>query len=168
MNPCVLGVDVGTGSARAALFGADGTRLATHSRAIQTWRDGADFVEQSSTDIWAAICECSRACLAVSAVAPESVVGLSFDATCSLVVLDADGGPLPVGAHGDAARDIIVWMDHRALAETDEINAGGYDVLRYVGGKLSPEMQTPKLLWLERHLPRPTTPQGSFLTSPTS
>jgi D-ribulokinase len=45
-------------------------------------------------------------------------------------------------------------MDHRAIKETDEINAGDYAVLEYVGGKLSPEMETPKLLWLKRNLPQ--------------
>jgi D-ribulokinase len=59
-----------------------------------------------------------------------------------------------VSPSGDANRNVIVWMDHRAAGEADEINAGRHDVLRYVGGVISPEMETPKLLWLKRNLPQ--------------
>ena len=50
----VVGVDVGTGSARAGVFDASyGARLATASAAIRTWTYGnGDFVEQSGDDIW--------------------------------------------------------------------------------------------------------------------
>ena len=153
MNPTVFGIDVGTGSARAGLFDAQGACLASHSHPIEMWRYGADFAEQSSADIWRAIGICTRQCLASAGLTRESVVGISFDATCSMVVVDAQGDGLPVNAEGDAERDIIVWMDHRAIKEAAEINAGDHEVLQYVGGTISPEMQTPKLLWLKRNLP---------------
>lgn len=44
-------------------------------------------------------------------------------------------------------------MDHRASEEADYINATQHPVLKYVGGKVSLEMQIPKLLWLKRYLP---------------
>ena len=44
-------------------------------------------------------------------------------------------------------------MDHRAIEEAKMINETSNEVLKYVGGKISPEMQIPKLLWLKRHLP---------------
>ena len=153
MKPTVFGIDIGTGSARAGLFDATGACLASHSHAIEMWRYGADFAEQSSADIWRTIGICTRECLAQSGLTRESVVGISFDATCSLVIVGEDGGGVAVNAEGDANRDIIVWMDHRALCEAAEINAGDHEVLRYVGGTISPEMQTPKLLWLKRNLP---------------
>lgn len=149
----VIGVDVGTGSARAGIFDTQGKMLATASRPIQMWRPKPDHVEQSSENIWRAICISVAESLATAGVAPGEVAGISFDATCSLVVLDSEDKPLPVNDEGVAERNIIVWMDHRALAETEEINARGHEVLRYVGGKLSPEMETPKLLWLKRNLP---------------
>ncbi|MDE2582774.1 MAG: FGGY-family carbohydrate kinase [Rhodospirillales bacterium] len=152
-----IGVDVGTGSARAGVFALDdGTRLGQASHKIVTWRPRTDHVQQSSADIWAAVVASVR--VALAAAGDLRVRGIGFDATCSLVVADATGAPLPVDAdpaEGDdgPVQDVIVWMDHRALAEAEAINATCHPVLRYVGGRISPEMQTPKLLWLARHRP---------------
>lgn len=158
----VIGVDVGTGSARAGIFDMRGKMLASAVEPIQMWRPKPDYAEQSSEDIWRAVGKVTHACREEAGVAPEAVAGISYDATCSLVVLDRAGRPLPVNDEGVAERNIIVWMDHRALAETDAINAGGHEVLRYVGGRLSPEMETPKLKWLKTHLPETWAKAGKF------
>src|SRR5882762_2819207 len=100
--------------------------------------------------------------MAEAAISPSAVKGLGFDATCSLVVLDAGANPLTVSASGDDRRNVIVWMDHRATAEARSINDTQDDVLRYVGGSVSPEMEIPKLLWLKRHLPSTYNSAGHF------
>jgi len=152
MGDRFIGVDVGTGSARAGVFDAQGRMLGAAKRDIALFREPGSIVEQSSAGIWAAVCEAVREAAAAAGVAPGDVRGIGFDATCSLVVLGEGGVPLPVGPSEDPARDVIVWMDHRAVEQAARINAGGHDVLRYVGGVISPEMETPKLLWLaERH-----------------
>ena len=43
-----------------------------------------------------------------------------------------------------------MWMDHRAKDETEFINSGSFQVLKFVGGKISIEMQPPKLMWLKK------------------
>lgn len=164
MERYVIGVDVGTGSARAGVFAvADGARkgLATHP--IKLWRPQPEFVEQSSDDIWSAVGIVVRAALAQAGVAPESVVGIGFDATCSLVVLGEGDRPLTVSPSGSPEQNVIVWMDHRAIAETDAINAGSHEVLKYVGGKISPEMEPPKLQWLKKNLPETWAHATKFL-----
>lgn len=148
-----IGIDVGTGSARAGIFDPSGRMLATAKRDIALHRDGPDIAEQSSADIWQAVCASVREAMAQARLAPGDIAGIGFDATCSLVVLGPGGAPLPVGPHGDASRDIIVWMDHRAIAQAERINATRHPVLAYVGGAISPEMETPKLLWLRENLP---------------
>ncbi|RYE34787.1 MAG: ribulokinase [Hyphomicrobiales bacterium] len=148
-----IGIDVGTGSARAGIFDRTGRMLATAKRDIALYRDGPGIAEQSSADIWRAVCASVREAMGQAGLGPGDIAGLGFDATCSLVVLGAGGKPLPIGPHGDTARDIIVWMDHRALDQTERINATRHPVLAYVGGTISPEMQTPKLLWLKENLP---------------
>ncbi len=150
----LVGVDVGTGSARAGLFDMTGRMLASGKRDISLFRGPGAMVEQSSTEIWAAVCASVREAVAGAGVAPEQVASLGFDATCSLVVLGEGGKPLPVGPSEDPERDIIVWMDHRSVDQVERINAMGHDVLRYVGGIISPEMETPKLLWLRENCPQ--------------
>ncbi|WP_144158000.1 FGGY-family carbohydrate kinase [Paraburkholderia sp. BCC1885] len=149
----VIGVDVGTGSARAGIFDLAGRMVAAAKRDITVFHATGSIVEQSSGEIWNAVCDSVKEALAQGEVSPEHVAGIGFDATCSLVVLGAGGQPLPVGPSEQAERDIIVWMDHRAVEQAERINATGHEVLKFVGGKISPEMETPKLLWLLENRP---------------
>lgn len=55
-----IGVDVGTGSARAALVTATGTVVRTFAQSTQTWNPQPDHYEQSSADIWSAVVACVR------------------------------------------------------------------------------------------------------------
>ncbi len=162
MRQALIGVDVGTSSARAGVFDETGTLLATARHPIAVWHEAGTVVEQSSSDIWAACAASIRAAMAEAALPASAVKGVGFDATCSLVVLDSAGGPLTVSASGDQQRNVIVWMDHRATAEARLINDTRDDVLRYVGGSISPEMEIPKLLWLKRHLPSSYHSAGHF------
>lgn len=148
-----IGVDVGTGSARAGVFDLNGRMVGQASRAIDLYRPKADFVEQSSDNIWQAVCNAVRDAVNQADINPIQVKGLGFDATCSLVVLDKEGKPLTISPSGRTEQNIIVWMDHRAIAQAERINATKHRVLDFVGGIISPEMQTPKLLWLKQHMP---------------
>lgn len=55
-----IGVDVGTGSARAALVTQNGKIVKTAEEKIRTWNPCPDFYEQSSDDIWDACVKCIK------------------------------------------------------------------------------------------------------------
>lgn len=149
----LIGIDVGTGSARAGVFRCDGTMLASDKHPISMFRSEGGMVEQSSNDIWSAVVRSVRGAVAASGVSATDIVGIGFDATCSLVVVGPQGTPLPVGDPNETERNIIVWMDHRAVEQAERINQTHHPVLQYVGGRISPEMETPKLLWLKENRP---------------
>ncbi|WP_425960849.1 FGGY-family carbohydrate kinase [Rhizobium nepotum] len=153
MASYLIGVDVGTGSARAGVFDVAGRLLATAKRPITMHREDGGIAEQSSDEVWKAVCDSVRESVSHAGIDPAAVVGIGFDATCSLVVRGLGDETLPVGAPDHPERDIIVWMDHRAVEQAERINAGEHAVLKYVGGRISPEMQTPKLLWLSENRP---------------
>jgi FGGY-family pentulose kinase len=148
-----IGVDVGTGSVRAGVFTLSGKMLGTATEPIKENHPKEDFYEQSSRDIWKQTGKVVRKALAESGRPGSDVIGLSYDATCSLVALDGGQRPVTVSESGDDDWNIIVWRDHRAIDQVNRINAGGFDVLRYVGGIMSPEQEPPKLLWLKENLP---------------
>ncbi|ODN71969.1 FGGY-family carbohydrate kinase [Methylobrevis pamukkalensis] len=150
----VCAVDVGTRSARAGIFTAAGDLLGRAEHPISVFLGPAGEGEHDSEEIWAAVSAAVRAALRLAGASPGDVAGISFDATCSLVALDRTGAPLSVSASGLANRDTIAWFDHRAGAEAAQCTATGHRVLDHVGGVMSPEMATPKLAWLKRHMPR--------------
>lgn len=146
-------VDVGTGSARAGIFDRAGRLHGRAEHPILINQPLPDHGEHDSQDIWAAVCRAVQDALAKAGVSGHAVRGIGFDATCSLVVLGEGGRQLSVSTTDDARWDTISWFDHRALAEADECTATGHEVLTYIGGVMSPEMETPKLMWLKRHRP---------------
>src|SRR5208283_3319007 len=163
MTSAFIGVDVGTRSARAGAFDARGRLMASAKMPIVLWREPGDVVEQSSADVWRATTEAVRAAVEASGAPRDAFAGVGFAATCSLIALDAGLAPLSINWTDEPGRDVMVWMDHRAAEDAERINEGGHEVLRYVGGALSPEMQTPKLAWLNRTKPETFARAAHFL-----
>lgn len=149
-----VGVDVGTGLARACVIDTSGAILGLAERPIHRQELKALHITQLLTEIWEAICYCVRLAVRDLGVDPAFVYGLGFDATCLLVVLSStDDAPVAVGPDfNNADQNIVLWMDHRAEAETDAINATGDVCLKYVGGQMLVEMELPKIKWLKHHV----------------
>ncbi|TYC56421.1 FGGY-family carbohydrate kinase [Rhodobacterales bacterium] len=161
-----IGVDVGTGSARAGVFDGTGRLLGSASRQIRLWHPKPHFAQQSSEDIWSAVCYAVQTALRESGVSAKDVQGIGFDATCSLVVADKEGAPVSVSPDGAPEQDIILWADHRAIGEAARIDQTGHQRLAVSGGTISPEMQLPKLLWLKSNLPDCWTNAAHFFDLP--
>jgi len=164
-SPYYVGVDVGTSSVRAALVDSAGKVISTSTHPIKIYEPQPDFYEQSSENIWMACCKTIRS--VANAVDSSEIHGLGFDATCSLVVLDNNYRPISVSPSQDPDCNVILWMDHRAMDQTERINNTQHRVLRNVGGKLTVEWETPKLLWLKENLNKECWQQaGHFMELP--
>ena len=135
-------VDVGSARVRAGLFADDGRLLARSSRGFSLVPGPDGHAGHDFAEIWQAVADALAEARRLAGAAPSQLRALAFDATCSLVV-DAPG----------FAPDVIAWHDHRATAEAAELSATGHEVVARAGGSVSPEMQTPKLIWLARNRP---------------
>ena len=93
--------------ARAGIFDRSGKVFGRAEHPILMNRPKADHAEHDSEDIWRAACHAVRNALAKAGVAKESVAGISFDATCSIVVRGKDGGQVSVSSTGERQDTIV-------------------------------------------------------------
>ncbi|OJJ46343.1 hypothetical protein ASPZODRAFT_65990 [Penicilliopsis zonata CBS 506.65] len=151
-----IGIDVGTGSARACIIDEKGDIVGLASENIGLWQPQTGYYEQSTSDIWRCICISVQRAISQHNIDPSTVKGIGFDATCSLAVFSSETDePVSVtGPHFDTDRNVILWLDHRPVDETEKINSTNHNLLRYVGGKMSIEMEIPKVLWLKNNMPK--------------
>ncbi|KAL9094688.1 MAG: hypothetical protein Q9165_002958 [Trypethelium subeluteriae] len=153
-----IGIDVGTGSARACIMNDKGDIVGLASENIGLWQPESGYYEQSTTNIWKCICSSVQRAMNQHNIDGRSIRGIGFDATCSLAVFTHDTdepqcvtGPDFSNKDGND-RNVVLWLDHRPVEETQKINATKHNLLRYVGGKMSIEMEIPKVLWLKNHM----------------
>jgi len=152
-----IGIDVGTGSARACIINEKGDIVALASENTGLWQPQHGYYEQSTNDIWHCICTSVQRALTQHNVDPSTIKGIGFDATCSLAIFSRDTDePISVTGptFGDNDHNVVLWLDHRPEEETKKINATKHNLLRYVGGQMSIEMEIPKILWLKNNMPK--------------
>ncbi|KAL4793778.1 FGGY family of carbohydrate kinase [Aspergillus venezuelensis] len=159
-----IGIDVGTGSARACIIDAKGDIVGLASENIGLWQPQTGYYEQSTSDIWRCICTAVQRAVSQHCIDPETIRGIGFDATCSLAVFSiVTDEPVSVtGPNFDSDRNVILWLDHRPVQETEKINATNHNLLRYVGGRMSVEMEIPKVMWLKNNMPKELFDECSF------
>lgn len=164
----VIGVDFGSDSVRSVLVDTvDGRVVETSVFSYPRWKKG-EFCEpaqsqyrQHPQDHLEGLKQTVKAILEQSGVDPKLVRGIGIDATgSSPMAIDNEGVPL---AFSDAfAQDpdamMILWKDHSAIAEAEEITQlaktwGGEDFTRYSGGTYSSEWFWAKILSVYRKNP---------------
>jgi L-ribulokinase len=162
----VIGIDFGTDSARSVVVDArTGEVVGQGVSAYRRWSEGLfcdarsstyrqhplDHVESLEASVRAALAECP-------AGTSESVRGIALDATGSTPgAVDRAGKPLALlpGFEENPNAMFMMWKDHTAVGEADEINAaagswGGEDYTRYSGGSYSAEWFFSKILHVMR------------------
>ncbi len=143
----VIGLDIGSSTTKAGLFGLDGTVLALAGRSYPTYEPRPGYKEQHPEDWWAAEVACVREVCTSSA--PGSILGIGVVGhLSSLTFLDAAGIPI---------QPSLGFQDVRAAAEVTEILttfsraelAGLLDIDLPPG----PTWPMPRLLWFRKHEP---------------
>lgn len=161
----VIGLDYGSDSVRAVLVNtADGAQLASEVFAYPRWAEGRycdpsknrfrqhlrDHIEGLETTIKAVITQ--------TGVSRGAIKGICVDTTgSSPLPLAQTGRPLclEAGFEENPNAMMVLWKDHTALAEAEEINRlarswGGPDLTKYEGGIYSSEWFWAKILHVSR------------------
>ncbi|HEV2785992.1 MAG TPA: FGGY family carbohydrate kinase, partial [Solirubrobacteraceae bacterium] len=134
-----VGLDLGTGSARALAVAADGAVAGRGAAELHSRRDG-DRHEQDAASWWKAVAGACRE--ALRDVAPDRVRAVATCATSGTIVLvDRDGEPLTPA---------LMYDDGRAAEQAERLG-------------LATSWALPKLAWLLEHDPAARAP-GARLT----
>ncbi|HVA00605.1 MAG TPA: FGGY family carbohydrate kinase [Terriglobia bacterium] len=147
MMPCVLGIDVGSSSAKVGLFDLAGTTLAISTHSYPTFQPRAGFKEQDPERWWQAVIQGIRA---VRRKVPRREI-LAVGATghiSSLTFVDASGKVL---------RPAISFQDLRAADQLETLYArfSRQELAQLLGIDLPPAANwpLPRLLWFRKHEP---------------
>lgn len=157
----LIGLDFGSDSVRALIINAKtGEELASATAVYPRWSRGEycnpkenryrqhplDYIEAMTGCVTEALAQCPDG-------TGENVVGIGYDTTASTPALtDRNGVPLALtpGFEDDPDAMFILWKDHTATREADEINAAAHrndtDYTKYSGGSYSCEWVWAKTL----------------------
>lgn len=157
----VVGVDFGTDSVRTILVCTQtGDTLATRVFEYPRWKAGKycdplrNQFRQHPLDHLEGMEDTIKGVVSASGIKPEQIVGIGIDTTgSSPMAVDRAGRPLalqPEFSENPNAM-LILWKDHTAIKEADEINQlartwGGVDFTQYSGGIYSSEWFWSKIL----------------------
>ena len=148
VGPLLLGVDLGTTSAKAALFEVESGRIVAYaSREYPTYYPKPGWAEQDARDWWETIRLVIREVLSKARVDPSSILGVGVSSHREAVAL--------VDKAGRVLDRVIIWMDKRSTPQAEWVreNLDVNELYRRTGLIVDPTFTATKLMWLRENRP---------------
>jgi xylulokinase len=143
----LLGIDVGTSSAKAVLMRESGDVVAIAAPEYAFATPRPLWAESDPDDWWQATVQAIRELFEVSGVDAGEIAGVGLTGQMhGLVLLDGSG---------EVLRPCIMWNDQRTAVQcaalTDRV--GEAEVLRLTGNPILPGFTAPKIIWVRENEP---------------
>lgn len=151
MSKYLLGIDVGTGSTRCAIFDLSGNLLVDSGEKEEytTYRQFLSWAEQDPNDWWKAVREGLNGLFNSKIVSPEEIAAIGVGGQTN--------GHVLIDSKGESLGKAIIWQDRRAVEEAIEVKEKlkSLDMVKYLGTYLPIDASTipARMLWLQRHEP---------------
>lgn len=124
MNPCIIGIDIGTGSIKAVAVNSEGKPVTMSQISYPSYSPVKGYHEQDAEQIWQAFINCTKNIISKLAVSPRAI-SLS-SAMHSLIMVNEDGMPLaPMQTWADSrSGDIAKAIRQQPVGERIYYNTG--------------------------------------------
>ena len=133
----LLGIDLGTGSAKALLLAADGTAAGEASSSYPVRAPHPGWAESEPEDWWLAV-----------ASAVRKAVGNHADRVQAIALSGQMHGVVLASESGHPLRPAILWADTRSFATLNTYHSLDAAILERLGNPVTAGMAGPTLLWL--------------------
>ncbi len=143
----IIGVDIGTTSAKAIAFDLEGNLLTRKSTEYPIFNPKPTWSEQDPLVIFDAVVNTIRQVADENKGVGNELECVAFSSAMhSLIAVDSEGNKLT---------DCIIWADTRSNEYATGIknSSRGHDIYMRTGTPVHPMSPLPKLLWLRDHMP---------------
>lgn len=156
-DPLLLGIDVGTSSAKTVLMTPAGQVIGSASIGYSLWKPSTGHVEQFAPDWWSAVVLATQDLLAKTGVKPEQVRGVGASGQgCAVTLIDDSGNVL---------RPAITWQDSRSHLQCVRLSHMSPRVLELNGKELAAYNADPVFMWLVENDPQIVEDAHTSLTT---
>jgi xylulokinase len=144
-NKCLIGVDLGTSSTKAALYQIDGMLVSEASVEVPLMHSGPGVVEQENEDFYASAAAAVKTCIERAAIEPQQVAAIAFDSQMAGVgLIDEEFRPV---ARFDS------WLDMRCQPFIESMDREAGDRITRLTGCPPTCDHGPKMLWWKNERP---------------
>jgi len=147
MADYLLGLDYGTGGAKACIIDTEGQVLGFAFEEYPFFHDKPGWSEHEAMGYWEVACRLIQSCLAESRVNPSEIRGMAVSSALpSMVMVDEDHNPI------NRAYNL---MDRRATEEVDWLKdkVGEERMMKLTANRLEDHPSIVNLLWERKHRP---------------
>lgn len=137
----LLGIDLGTGSAKALLLATDGTAIGEASSSYPVHAPHPGWAESEPGDWWSAV-----------ALAVRKAVGNHADQVQAIALSGQMHGVVLASESGEPLRPAILWADSRSTT-LNAYHSLDATILKRLGNPITAGMAGSTLLWLREHEP---------------
>lgn len=147
MSNYLLGIDYGTGGAKAAIIDQEGRVLGSAFREYPFYHDHPGWSEHDALGYWTRACDMIQECLAESKVNPTEIKGIAVSSALpSMVMVDKNGAPIHRAYN---------LMDRRATREVEWLkqNVGEDRIQGITANRIEDHPSLVNLLWEKSNRP---------------
>jgi gluconokinase len=158
MSKYVIGLDIGTTSAKAVVFNKSGDTIAESEKEYPLIKPRTNWAEQDPNIIEAAAVHAMKQALALKQISKNELIAIGMSSAMhSLICLDNDGQPLSKS---------IIWADGRSEHQASELKRAneGMDIYLSTGTPIHPMSPLLKLRWMRENKFEPYLKGSRFVS----